>query len=323
MVPEAIGIFMHAECWTGRFPYTTPDALEGVRLARETGQRNCDSHLLAMLAMAAAIRGDDEECERNARDALAIARPHGVGLVVALATWALALLDLVHGRSAAAFARLRQLRLAGPGIGHPIVALYATPYFVEAAVGVGAVDEARTALTAYACWARAVNQDGPLALAARGEALLAAGAGVEEHFRESLEHHLGCNRDFERGYTELLYATHLRRNRRRAEARKYLRSALEVFERLELDLWIKRVRAEQRATGERVGTGTPRTDGGGPAQSLTPHQLQIVQHIAEGATNREVAQRLFVSPRTVDYHLRNIFTKLGIRSRSELIRRFG
>jgi DNA-binding CsgD family transcriptional regulator len=136
--------------------------------------------------------------------------------------------------------------------------------------------------------------------------------------------HLVSDRDFERGYTELLFARHLRRNRRRTQARQHLYSALEVFERLELDLWTKRVRAELRATGERripPERPTDRDDAWQP-DGLTAQQLQIARRIAEGGTNREIAEQLFVSPRTVDYHLRNIFQRLGIKSRAELIRHF-
>ena len=162
-----------------------------------------------------------------------------------------------------------------------------------------------------------------LALAARGRALLADGADADRHFREAIGHHHRGDRDFERAYTELLYGRHLRRNRQRSEARDRLHSAHEVFERLELNLWTTRVRAELRAVGERDDTVTAEPERDLQHSGLTAQQLQIARLIAEGATNREVAERMFVSTRTVHYHLRNIFQRLSINSRAELIRRFG
>lgn len=140
--------------------------------------------------------------------------------------------------------------------------------------------------------------------------------------REAIKHHHSSDRDFEHAYNELLFARYLRRNRQRS--RDQLNSAGEVFERLELDLWTKRVRAELRAVGERgeVTEAVTEREPGARITGLTAQQLQIGRHIAGGATNREVAERLFVSPRTVDYHLRNTFQRLSITSRAELIRRF-
>jgi DNA-binding CsgD family transcriptional regulator len=166
-----------------------------------------------------------------------------------------------------------------------------------------------------------------LAVTARCRALLADGADADRHFREAVRYHHRSDRDFERAYTELLFARHLRRNRQRAEAREQLHSAGEVFGRLELSLWSVRVRAELRAVGDRdessVAPPESPADRTLSGSGLTPQQMQIARLIAEGATNREVAERMFVSPRTVDYHLRNIFQRLSITSRAELIRRFG
>jgi DNA-binding CsgD family transcriptional regulator len=330
VIPHAIEILTLVETWSGRYPLTDPYAFEGLHIARQTGQSNSESHLLAMLAVAAAINGHTEECHHYARAADKIARRHSAGLVTATAELAMAMLDVVHARWTPAYQRLGKLFRAVPGAGHPVVALNATPYFVEAAALVGRPEKGQKVLDMYEQWAHTANRSGMLAMAARCRALLADGAEADKHYREAIRHHHRSDRDFERAYTELLYARYLRRNRQRAEAREQLHSAEEVFERLELSLWTTRVRAELRAVGERdestqsaqsTQDSVPdRTLGG---SGLTPQQMQIARLIAEGATNREVAERMFVSPRTVDYHLRNIFQRLSINSRAELIRRFG
>jgi DNA-binding NarL/FixJ family response regulator len=107
----------------------------------------------------------------------------------------------------------------------------------------------------------------------------------------------------------------MRRDGRRTDARAHLRSACDAFERLGAASWAERARIELRASGETTRTRSPSA-----VDELTPQELQIVRFVAEGATNKEVAARLFLSPRTIDYHLRKIFTKLGISSRAELIR---
>ena len=160
---------------------------------------------------------------------------------------------------------------------------------------------------AQARWARA--------LVARCEGLLAAPDDQDRHFAAALELHAGGGRPFDTARTELLYGETLRRRRRRAEARTRLRAAHETFQRLGAAPWAEKARTELLATGE-----TARKRDVSSTAKLTPQELQIVRFVAEGATNRAIAAQLFLSPRTVDYHLRNVFTKLGLTSRRELIR---
>ena len=124
----------------------------------------------------------------------------------------------------------------------------------------------------------------------------------------------GCGRP---PRTQLLYGENLRRRRRRADARKYLRSAHETFERLGATPWAEQAGAELLATGE-----TARKRDVSTADQLTPQELQIARFVSEGETNRSIATLMFLSPRTVDYHLRKIFMKLGLSSRAELMRMF-
>jgi DNA-binding CsgD family transcriptional regulator len=124
-------------------------------------------------------------------------------------------------------------------------------------------------------------------------------------------------RPFQHARTELLYGEWLRRSRRRSDARTPLRSALEVFERLGAIPWAERARAELRASGDLAPAGTAGVD---PLGRLTPQELQVVRLAAEGLSNRDIAAQLFLSHRTVEYHLYKAYPKLGIGSRSELAR---
>lgn len=120
----------------------------------------------------------------------------------------------------------------------------------------------------------------------------------------------------ERARTELLFGEYLCRARRRSDARPHPRAALETFDRLGAPVWADRAREELRASGETARRREP-----GAMATLTPQERRIVAAVSEGATNREVAAQLLLSPRTVDYHLRKVFQKLGISSRTELIGR--
>jgi DNA-binding NarL/FixJ family response regulator len=119
----------------------------------------------------------------------------------------------------------------------------------------------------------------------------------------------------ERARTELLYGEWLRRERRRQEARVHLRAALDLFRGLGMRLFAERAEAELRASGETARKRDPST-----LDDLTPQELQIAGLVAEGQTNKEIGAQLFISPRTVDYHLRKVFSKLGISSRTQLVR---
>jgi DNA-binding NarL/FixJ family response regulator len=121
---------------------------------------------------------------------------------------------------------------------------------------------------------------------------------------------------FELARTELLFGHRLRRGRRPRAAREHLRAALRIFERYGAAPWTSQARAELRAAGS--GDDAPPAESG--FGKLTAQQANIARMAAEGATNREIAARLLLSPRTIDHHLRNVFTRLGIRSRVELAR---
>jgi DNA-binding NarL/FixJ family response regulator len=138
---------------------------------------------------------------------------------------------------------------------------------------------------------------------------------MRARFDAALALHEELPMPFERARTQLAYGERLRRARQRAEAREPLKAALEAFERLGARGWAERARTELRATGEQQ---TRRAETA--AEQLTPHELQIAVLVAQGMTNREAAAALFLSPKTIEYHLSNAYRKLGIRSRAELVR---
>ncbi|MGW4913874.1 LuxR C-terminal-related transcriptional regulator [Streptomyces sp. NPDC004270] len=318
---QAMEFRAYADFWTGRTRTAEAAVQEALDQAHATGQDNGACHLQAALAMFAAVRGDEEACRERTAAVRSHALAHGLGLPAALAQWALAFLDLTNGRFPAAAARLRALAGFGPGHGHRAIRHLATPHYVEAAVRTGDTRVARAAHADYHRWATAVRSTDDLALSARCRALLAPGAEAVQHYRAALDLHARGTRDFERARTELLFAGALRRLRQRPEARDRLHSALAAFESFGAPHCAAQARAELRALGTAL---TPATTGApDPAAVLTAQQLMVARMAAEGATNREIADRLNLSPRTIDHHLRGVFSRLGIRSRIELVRLLG
>ncbi|WP_234311828.1 helix-turn-helix transcriptional regulator [Streptomyces griseus] len=316
-VAQAMEFRAYADFFSGRPRVGEAAATDALRLAYATGQDNGACHLQAALAMFAAITGDADLCRERAAAARSYALTRGLGLPAALAQWALAVLDLGAGRFAAAAARLRALAAFGPGHGHRAIRHLATPHYVEAAARTGDTRTARAAHADYDRWARAVRSPDDLALSARCRALLTPGAEAVDHYRAALDLHAHGTRDFERARTELLFGAALRRLRHRGEALDRLHSALEAFASFGAPHCADQARAELRALG---APASPAPGPGDPAARLTAQQLLIARMAADGATNREIADRLALSPRTIDHHLRGVFSRLGIRSRIDLVR---
>ena len=163
-------------------------------------------------------------------------------------------------------------------------------------------------------WAEATGSGWALPLAERGLALTAAGdEEAEARFAAALALHERHRRALDRARTELLAGERLRRARRKAEARAPLRAALEAFEDAGALGPRDGAREELRAAGE----SAPRR-GGRPLDRLTPQELQVARLVARGASNRDAAAALYLSPRTVEYHLHKVFRKLGVHARAEL-----
>jgi DNA-binding CsgD family transcriptional regulator len=184
---------------------------------------------------------------------------------------------------------------------------------IEPATRTGRLDVATSALNRLARKARAAGTDWALGIEARSRALLSEGEPADGLFGEAIGH-LGRTRvRAELARTHLLYGEWLRREGRRVDARAQLRAALDQFTSFEMDAFAERARRELQATGEKVRKRTEET-----RDDLTPQERQIAELARQGLSNPEIGGRLFLSPRTVEYHLSKVFTKLGIRSRGQL-----
>lgn len=318
LTPRILEHLAYAELRAGQHARARAHAQEGLRAAHQAGQRNVAAGQHAILALVASVEDDAAAVAAHAGAAVEIARPHGLLQAVTLAEWASARADLCRGRPFEAAARLGPLTRPGPGRGHFAVRMLALPCFVEAAVQSGASAEAKAAVEEFALWAALGTDPQAPAQLARCRALIAPPDDTADAlYALALTRHETVDGDFERARTQLLYGKWLRRRRRPAEAKNRLRDALVTFERCGAPAWGEQTRAELRATGD---APAPAPAPAGGLALLTPQQLRIARCVAEGATNREVALSLSVSPRTVDHHLRNVFAVLGVRSRTELSR---
>ncbi len=312
VLPFALTFLATAHLLGGRLALAAADAREARRLATESGQANLAVQVDAVLAGVAAVRGEEAACRELAEGARAAARERGLVLAEGAATTALAELELALGAPDAAYARLAALA-HGPDahIAHRYGVL---PALVEAAARAGRAGDARADAEAFAGWAAATGSGWAQPLAERSLALTAADEEeAEARFDAALALHERHRRPLDRARTELLAGERLRRARRKAEARAPLRAALEAFEDAGAAPWAERARDELRAAGE----SAPHR-GGRPLDRLTPQELQVARLVARGASNRDAAAALYLSPRTVEYHLHKVFRKLGVHARAEL-----
>ncbi|MFE3255234.1 AAA family ATPase [Nocardia sp. NPDC059229] len=311
-LPTVLFFAGEADIFTGRLRDARTATVEARDLARDTGQQQWVRQLSSVLAHLDALRGDEDECRAQAELGLAGDTPGAIAPGAPWAHWSLGLLDLGAGRAESALSRFE--RLTKSPFDHHICATRAVPDLVEAAVRIGAPERAAAPFTNFAGWAESVGQGWADALVLRCRALL-DDENAEDLYAKALELHDREARPIEFARTALLYGEWLRRARRKAEARTRLHEALEVFERLELDPWARRARHELTAAG------APDSDPG-PSRStvtgLTPQELQIVRLAAQGLSNRDIAAQLFLSHRTVGYHLYKAYPKLGVTSRGEL-----
>jgi DNA-binding CsgD family transcriptional regulator len=261
--------------------------------------------------MLAAWRGEEarasELIETTAREAAA----RGLGRFVVLTSYASSVLDNGLGRhDAARDAAWRAFERDQLGFGHLVV-----PELAEAASRTGDVALVRAALEWLSERTRLTPTDWPLGIEARIRALLSEGDAAERLYRESIAR-LGRTRvRSELARAHLLYGEWLRREHRRVDAREQLRTAHEMFAAMGAEAFAERARRELSATGETVRKRTVET-----RDELTAQERQIARLARDGLSNPEIGTRLFISPRTVQYHLRKVFIKLGIRSRSQLDR---
>ncbi|MGC1214113.1 MAG: LuxR C-terminal-related transcriptional regulator, partial [Micromonospora sp.] len=305
LLPTLLFFLAEAEFFHGRHRDAAVSLDEAVRVARDGGQPLWVSQLLAVQAVLAAVAGEETRCQELVASALDGAAAGAEAGGQAWTLWALGLLDLGQGRADSAVTRLAALQ-ENP-YAHQVCAYRSVPDLVEAAVRAGVPERAEAAYARFAAWAERVEQPWAQSLAYRCRALL---SGDEQDHLLALK--VG-GRPFEQARTELLYGEWLRRGRRKAEARSRLHQALHTFEQLGAAPWAARARTELEATGLRAPQPAAPA-----AADLTPQELHIARLAGEGLSNRDIAAQLFLSPKTVAYHLYKAYPKLGVTSRTEL-----
>jgi DNA-binding CsgD family transcriptional regulator len=194
---------------------------------------------------------------------------------------------------------------------------FLVPELAEAASRTGDQALLESALEWLSERTRVISSGWAGGIEARARALASEGEVAESLYRQSIAQLSGTRVRLELARTHLLYGEWLRRERRRLDARKHLRTALEAFTSMGAEAFARRAERELLATGERARKRTVETLG-----ELTPQEAQISRLAAQGHTNREIAAQLFISPSTVEYHLRKVFRKLGVKSRTQLANRF-
>lgn len=264
--------------------------------------------------LVAAWRGREAECATLMSTAVAETARRGESGPLVVGGWATALLRNSLGRYGDALAALAGVVDHGQrDVG--TAAVWALVEYVEAAARSGDPARAADVLARLSERTGPSGTDWALGVEARSRALLSGGAAAEGHYREAVDR---LGRSAVRGElarARLLYGEWLRRERRQRDARAQLRTAHESFTAMGMTAFARRAARELLATGEQV-----RKRAAGAAGELTAQEAQIVRLVREGLTNPEIGARIFISPRTVEWHLRNIFGKLAVTSRRQLQR---
>ncbi|MFI6316578.1 ATP-binding protein [Nonomuraea sp. NPDC050556] len=299
--PLAIGRLLR-----GDFRGARADLAQGISLASDIGMGMQVTVLRAIAAWLEAVIGDADACRALAAEARDHADLHPTN--AALAAWGVGLLDLAEGRAEQALDGFEEA-CGGPARNDLLIR--AIPDHVEAAIRTGRADLAQRHLPALAAWAG--HNDVGRALELRCRALLTDDDQAEHHYRAALL--LIPDRPYDLARTRLAYGGWLRRQRRRPEARAALAQAEEAFAKLGAARWAERARTELAVLGDRPSDRAQADD---PLQRLTPQELQVVRLAAAGLSNREIAARLYLSPRTVGHHLYRAYPKIGVTRRMEL-----
>jgi DNA-binding CsgD family transcriptional regulator len=305
----------HLDFRLGRWAAARAEATESVELAQDTGQLPLLAHSLAALAHTEAGMGAEDECRQHVTEGLALTARFQEEATGTYLHAALGLLELGLGRIPEAIAALEETQRHAERLQmQPALVQYA-PDLIEAYARAGRRDDALALTDTFEGRGRKTGSRWVQATTARLRALLAPDGDVRAGFEAALALHDGLPMPFEHARTLLCFGERLRRARQRADAREPLKEALETFERLGARGWAERARTELRATGEQQARRAETA-----AEQLTPHELQIAVLVSQGMTNREAAAALFLSPKTIEYHLGQIYRKLDVRGRAQLAR---
>src|SRR5215469_719623 len=311
-LPGALQGRTTAHLLRGEWPDARGCATEGLKLACDLGQLPRAAFLATLLGLVAAHAGDTDTC----LSWLAEHRRLGGGPAANASYRAtqLALVDLGESRFGRAHERLTSL----PDLWQNGTEFAFQPDLVEAAARSGDLDRARQTSRMFEAWAGLTAQPWAQAVTHRCQALVSDGAVAEQHYRAALGLHDRDGRPFEQARTHLVYGEWLRRERRRRDARTLLLDALEIFDDLGAGSWARRAATELAATGA-PAPARPACRASALSR-LTPQELQVVRLAGTGLSNRDIGAQMFLSPRTVGYHLYKAFPKLGVTSRGQLAR---
>ena len=291
--------------WSGDFETATSLIAETDAVREVTGSRIAPYATMFL----ASLRGDQAEVTPLIEAAVAEAAADGQGAAATYAHWVAAILHNGLGRYADALASAARAIADA----HLYVSMWALPELIEAAVRSGNPDIAADALDRLAETTQAGGTEFALAVEARARALLSKPAAAESRYREAIDRFGRTRLRTELARAHLLYGEWLRRQSRRVDAREQLRTAHEMLDTIGMRAFAERARHELLATGERVRKRTVETAG-----ALTAQEAHIARLARDGRTNSEIGAQLFLSARTVEWHLRKVFTKLGITSRRDL-----
>jgi len=312
-LPFALNLLARDQANTDRWAVAESTYREGIELARESGHQTELALGLSGLAWLQARRGREDDCRSRAAEASLLCQELGARLTEIWVTAALGELELGLGDAAMAAEHFEHQRQLLAGFGITDADLSPTPELVDAYLRLGRTEPAQHVAAAFAAQAAAKGQAWSLARALRCQGMLAPDDEFAPLFDRALSLHGQTPDGFESARTRLAYGERLRRTRNRKLAREQLRAAADAFELLGARPWADRARSELAATGERRRRSEP-----GTAAELTPQELQIALLLTSGKSTRETAAALFLSPKTVEYHLRNIYGKLSINSREQL-----
>ena len=299
-----------ATCWPETSTPSAPAPRKPSSSAQSMGQRGLTAAPLAWMAFLAAVRDRDDYDDALA-EAEQVAATHPLGILTDpvhdVTRWAKSARAAGAGDTFEALHHASRCRL-------PVLARMAFVDRIDTAVRAGEPDLARGWVHELTGFAEGTRRPWALAAVAYGRAMTTEEPDQAEGlFAEALAHHRGADRRLEEARVHLSYGEWLRRAQRRVDSRQHLRHALETFRDAGAEVLVGRAEQELRASGE-----TARKRDVSTLVDLTPMERKVAQLVATGLSNKEVAAQIWVSPRTVAFHLRNVFTKAGVTSRTQL-----
>lgn len=304
-LPRALDLWACLHVLRGEIGAAVRLADEAVSVARQLGVAEPGLALALLTGWRSSVDDPLEWTDEWSRRA----RERGDGSAMTLLSLGRSVSDIASGRYEQALHEAQHVL----ELDEPFVSAWAAPEVVEAAVRAGRPEDAAQALEVVRSISGATRSSWALGLEHRCLALLAEDGSTEQHFRESIRHLGLSGMKLDLARTLLLYGEWLRRQTRRADARTPLRQALEMFDATGAGAFTRRASLELRASGEQARRRTPDT-----LVALTEREAQVAELAIEGCSNPDIGKQLFISSRTVEYHLHKVFTKLGIASRMQL-----